>query len=238
MTRRPARPRRTAGRPRRGLRRHVRRAVPRRLRRRRRRPARRTDRAIATFADGHEEMLVGDAIAESARTGRWVERRATAAHATLEVRPDEARLPDRAVPGDATHGRGRLGGGQRFRGRSRSPAGRRSAGPTRRYAGTSHIDVANLSRRPGARTSAAEIEAQGPRDLRPRLLPEPAAPGSRRPRPGHRPHQARHRGGREDGRAVHEHVHGRRLEEEPGRELGGGARASGPTSSSTPRTTA
>jgi predicted dehydrogenase len=27
----------------------------------------------ATFADGHEEMLVGDAIAESARTGRWVE---------------------------------------------------------------------------------------------------------------------------------------------------------------------
>jgi len=27
----------------------------------------------ATFAEGHEEMLVGDAIAESARTGRWVE---------------------------------------------------------------------------------------------------------------------------------------------------------------------
>jgi predicted dehydrogenase len=29
--------------------------------------------AYATFADGHEEMLVCDAIAESARTGRWVE---------------------------------------------------------------------------------------------------------------------------------------------------------------------
>jgi len=27
----------------------------------------------ATFADGHEEMVLGDAIAESARTGRWVE---------------------------------------------------------------------------------------------------------------------------------------------------------------------
>lgn len=27
----------------------------------------------ATFADGHEEMLVGDAVAESARTGSWVE---------------------------------------------------------------------------------------------------------------------------------------------------------------------
>jgi predicted dehydrogenase len=27
----------------------------------------------ATFADGHAEMLVGDAVAESARTGRWVD---------------------------------------------------------------------------------------------------------------------------------------------------------------------
>ena len=26
----------------------------------------------ATFADGHEEMLVGDAIATSAREGHWV----------------------------------------------------------------------------------------------------------------------------------------------------------------------
>jgi predicted dehydrogenase len=29
--------------------------------------------AYATFADGHEEMLVGDAILESSRTGRWVD---------------------------------------------------------------------------------------------------------------------------------------------------------------------
>jgi predicted dehydrogenase len=28
--------------------------------------------AYATFADGHEEMLVGDAVTASARTGRWV----------------------------------------------------------------------------------------------------------------------------------------------------------------------
>jgi len=27
----------------------------------------------ATFADGHHEMLVGDAVAQSAREGRWVE---------------------------------------------------------------------------------------------------------------------------------------------------------------------
>jgi predicted dehydrogenase len=26
----------------------------------------------ATFADGHEEMLIGDAIAESVRSGQWV----------------------------------------------------------------------------------------------------------------------------------------------------------------------
>jgi predicted dehydrogenase len=30
-------------------------------------------RRYATFADGHEEMLVGDAVLESYRTGRWVE---------------------------------------------------------------------------------------------------------------------------------------------------------------------
>jgi predicted dehydrogenase len=29
--------------------------------------------AYATFADGHEEMLIGDAVAESARSGRWAE---------------------------------------------------------------------------------------------------------------------------------------------------------------------
>jgi len=35
-----------------------------------------------TFADGHDEMLVGDAIAQSARTGRWVtvDRTATPSH--------------------------------------------------------------------------------------------------------------------------------------------------------------
>ncbi len=35
----------------------------------------------ATFADGHDEMLVGDAIARSAREGRWVEIDRTAAPA-------------------------------------------------------------------------------------------------------------------------------------------------------------
>ncbi len=37
------------------------------------------DRPVyATFADGHEEMLIGDAVVESARTGRWAEVARTA----------------------------------------------------------------------------------------------------------------------------------------------------------------
>ncbi len=31
------------------------------------------DRRYASFADGHEEMLVGDAVLQSSRTGRWVD---------------------------------------------------------------------------------------------------------------------------------------------------------------------
>ena len=43
--------------------------------------AMRDDPPYATFADGHEEMLVGDAIALSAREGRWVAvERADATH--------------------------------------------------------------------------------------------------------------------------------------------------------------
>ena len=58
------------GRPRRGLRGHVHGALPRDLRRRRQwRPGR---FRYATFADGHEEMLVGDAIAQRAE-GRWAD---------------------------------------------------------------------------------------------------------------------------------------------------------------------
>ena len=94
-----------------------------------------------------------------------------------------------------------------------------SGGVARRYAGTSHIDVANLQRPTGPGDPRRD-RRQGPGDQRPRLLPQPAPPGSSRPRSGHRPHQARHRGVPKDGRAVHEHVHGRRFEEEPGRELG------------------
>ena len=38
-----------------------------------------------TFADGHDEMLVGDAVSASAREGRWVEVDRTAASRRAEV---------------------------------------------------------------------------------------------------------------------------------------------------------
>jgi predicted dehydrogenase len=38
-----------------------------------------------TFADGHDEMLVNDAVAESARLGRWVDVARDPAHAGQPV---------------------------------------------------------------------------------------------------------------------------------------------------------
>jgi len=43
----------------------------------------------ATFAAGHDEMLVNDAIAESARVGRWVDVDRDATHAGQAMRPQE-----------------------------------------------------------------------------------------------------------------------------------------------------
>jgi predicted dehydrogenase len=40
----------------------------------------------ATFADGHDEMLVGDAVAESARTGRWVDVARAPVHQEVAAR--------------------------------------------------------------------------------------------------------------------------------------------------------
>ena len=58
----------------------------------------------------------------------------------------------------------------------------RASGPTRRYAGTSHIDVANLSGGAGHRARRRD-RREGPDDLGPRLLPQPAPPGSARTGP-------------------------------------------------------
>ena len=102
-----------------------------------------------TFADGHDEMLVGDAIARSAREGRWVEvdRSGTRRHPGprhLGARPMRlglltAPFPEtplsEVVDWTAANGFESI----------EIACWPRSSGPTRRYAGTSHIDVANLS---------------------------------------------------------------------------------------------
>ena len=46
--------------------------------------------AYPTFADGHDEMLVGEAIAESARIGRWVDV-ARPAPATIRTTEESTR---------------------------------------------------------------------------------------------------------------------------------------------------
>ena len=91
--------------------------------------------------------------------------------------------------------------------------------------------------RPARRTDiVGEIAAKGLDDLRPRLLPQPAPPGPGAPRrrssatsatSSPRPRQM-------DVPFVNTFM-GARRREEPGRELGRGARASGPTSSGSPQ---
>ena len=183
-----------ARRPRRGLRRHVRRPVPAIYDGRRSPGGRRPRPRYPTFADGHDEMLVGDAIAESARDGALGRRRrddpprrrrpchAAASPPPTEDRRDEARLPDRPVPRDAA--------------RRRSPTGPPAAGfevleiacwprrdrpdpPLRRHEPHRRRQPVRRRRR---RRSSTRSPAKGLLDLRPRLLPEPAPPGPGPPR--------------------------------------------------------
>ena len=153
---------RPAGRACRGLRRHVPRTVPSRLRGRRRRAALRPPRLRHVRRRPRRDAR-GEAIAASAREGRWVEvaREARASDAPIPSEAlGEARVPDRPIPRHAAHRGGRLG----RRGRLRGPRDRLLAASRpdrrRRYAGTSHIDVADLSA-DQARDIRAEIEAKG-----------------------------------------------------------------------------
>ncbi len=134
-----------------------------------------------TFADGHDEMLVGDAIARSAREGRWVD---VDRSASPPPRPSPRRRPMRlglltapfpetplieVVDWTAANGFESI----------EIACWPRRPGPTRRYAGTSHIDVADLSAGQ-ARDLRARDRGQGPVHLRAGLLPEPA-PSRTRP---------------------------------------------------------
>ena len=147
----------------------------------------------ATFADGHDEMLIGDAILESAHRGDLGRGRSRRRHPggfpRMKLGFLTAPLPDLELGEIATWA---AGNGFESLEIACWP---RTTGSARRYAGTSHIDVADLS---AGRASEIrdEVTGTGLTHLRPRLLPQPAAPGPRDARGGDRPHQAGHRGGR------------------------------------------
>ena len=132
-----------AGRPRGGLRRHVPRAVPRHLRRRRRgraapsgRPTPRSRTATRRCSSATPSRPAPARAAGSA---------SIAAASSSGGCRHETRVPDRALPRDAADGGGRLGRRRGFEVLEIAcwPA---AAGPTRRYAGTTHIDVATCPR--------------------------------------------------------------------------------------------
>jgi predicted dehydrogenase len=52
-----------------------------------------SDPGYPTFADGHDEMLVGEAIARSAREERWVEVDRSGVGATAVARPPASEPP-------------------------------------------------------------------------------------------------------------------------------------------------
>ena len=103
--------------------------------------------AYPTFADGHDEMLVNDAIAESARVGRWVDvvrDPVPSARRQAEARPMKLGLltaPFPETPLDEVVDWTAANGFESIE----IACWPRATGPTRRYAGTVHIDVANLS---------------------------------------------------------------------------------------------
>ena len=149
---------------------------------------------------------------------------------------DEAGRADRAVCGHAARRCRGLGALGEFRGaRDRLLAAHRPA-PTRRYAGTSHIDVANLGAAEGKDITAGlaakgiEISALG-------YYPNPLHPDA-----SHRekcePHKAGDQRRGKMGVVAGQHLLRRRCERRRSTTTGPRPRRSGPSSSPTPRTRA
>ena len=113
----------------------------------------------------------------------------------------------------------------------------RATGPTRRYAGTSHIDVANLSA--GQATEIVdEIASKGLAISGLGYYPNPLHPD-----PAHRAEVIGHlkhviTAAEAMGVPLRQHVHGRRRREAPGRQLGGGPPGLAGHRVASPRTTA
>ena len=113
----------------------------------------------------------------------------------------------------------------------------RADGPTRRYAGVSHIDCADLSD-DQAKDLVGDLAERGIEISGARLLPEPAAPRSRPPRRGDRPPRPRDRGRRQARRAGRQHVHRQRQGQAARRRTSPSSPRCGRTSSRGPPTTA
>ena len=146
----------------------------------------------ATFADGHEEMLVGDAIAPELAQRPLGRGRPAGRTAPMLERDGEARLPDCAASRHAADGGRRLGGRQRVR----QPRDRRAGRGGRPDAGAT----------PGRRTSTSptcpqaeagdivgQIEAKGLKISGLGFYPNPLHPDPAHATPAIAPPQAGHR---------------------------------------------
>ena len=111
----------------------------------------------------------------------------------------EAWSSDGAVSGHAARARSRTGRAASGFEALEIACWPKSAGPSRRYAGTSHIDVARLSASQ-AKEIVAALTRKRPRDLGARLLPQSAASRSCASPDRHRSPEEGHRRGRPDGR--------------------------------------
>ena len=99
----------------------------------------------------------------------------------------------------------------------------RSTGPTRRYAGTSHIDVAEPDGERRAARSSTRSPARGCRSPASATTRIRSHPDLEHRAHGHRPPQDGHRGGRADGRPARQHLLGGDAGQARRRQLGGGA---------------
>ena len=194
----PGRPGRrgAARRPRRGLRRHVPRPLPGRLRRRRGRARPPPAPRYPTFADGHDEMLVGDAIAESARDGRWVD--VVREPVPVDAAPDAGGRPMKLGLLTAPFPETPLDGGRRLdrRERLREPRDRLLAAHHRADAGATPARPTSTSPNLSAGEAtdiADEIAAKGLTISGLGYYPNPLHPDPEHRAAGHRPPQAGHR---------------------------------------------
>ena len=110
-------------------------------------------------------------------------------------------------------------------------------GQARRYAGTSHIDVTDLSEG-RAKEIVDEVSSHGLSISGLGYYPNPMHPDPAVSEAAIAHMKLVIEAAAEDGRALLQHVHGRRRIEARRRQLGDGARRSGPRSSTTPTNTA